>query len=304
MTPDATSWPLPGCNRCAKLSVDPGNLYYDNRLRLLSEHPKAIDSQPLHFKSDARCCTGTAQDRPRPQYLGGETILYETTNFFTFLVTFDARSEMAQRGTNKQTRQDLRQLSLALFEDRDRGLALYLQCYAGNRKDVTHSPFAGEGFLTQWLGALGREAGQLTLAFDRGSPSDRKLRRWSTREHLREFLEAELTTKDGKVTGLEWSWNLERKREVQRRHLGRQLLVTSRLDWDSVSIVRVYRRLTRTEDLFRISKSRPGVWWPPFHWTDSKIRVHALYCVPAPVLLAILRLQLAEQMGTTVSEQH
>ena len=337
--------------------------------------------------------------------LGGETILYDTTNFFTFLDTFNARSELAQRGDNKQKRRDLRQLSLALFEDRDTGLPLYHQCYAGNRNDVTHFPFAREGFLTQWLGGLGREAGQLTLVFDRGSPSEknlreldgeaihfvsgvpaswasdlldvepsryeklelpgtkhvkvyrerrellggersvlvvfsptfyckqrrtlnreqeklegrlqelgrkiqawreggrrgpghteasveRKLRRWSARDHLREFLEVELTTEDGKVTGLEWSWNLEKKREVQRRHLGKQILVTSRHDWDSVSVVQAYRRLTRTEDLFRISKSRPGVWWPLFHWTDSKIRVHALYCFLALVLLAILRLQL------------
>jgi transposase len=128
----------------------------------------------------------------------------------------------------------------------------------------------------------------------------RKLRRWSAREHLREFLDVELTIEDGKVMELEWSWNLEKKREVQRRHLGKQILMTSRHDWDSVSIVRAYRRLTRTEDLFRISKSRPGVWWPLFHWTDSKIRVHALYCFLALVLLAILRLQL-HRAGCTLS---
>jgi len=87
---------------------------------------------------------------------------------------------------------------------------------------------------------------------------------------------------------------------AKRRHLDKQILVTSRHDWDSVSIVRAYRRLTRNEDLFRISKSRPGVWWPPFHWTDSKIRVHALYCFLALVLLAILRLQL-HRAGCSVS---
>jgi len=119
-----------------------------------------------------------------------------------------------------------------------------------------------------------------------------KLRRWTAREHLREFLDVELEVEEGKVVELRWRWDLASRRAVQRRHLGKQILVTSRHDWDSVQIVRTYRRLTRTEHLFRIAKSRPGVWWPLFHWTDSKIRVHALYCFLALVLLALLRLEL------------
>jgi len=31
--------------------------------------------------------------------------------------------------------------------------------------------------------------------------------------------------------------------------------------------------------MFRISKSRAsGLWWPAYHWTESKLLVHALYC--------------------------
>jgi transposase len=344
--------------------------------------------------------------------LGRDTVLYDTTNFFTFLDSFNDRSELAQRGDNKQKRQDLRQLSLALFEDEETGIPLYHQCYAGNRHDATHFPEAQKGLLAQWLDALGREAEQLTLVFDRGSPSKKnfreldehamhfvsgvpagwvpdlleverdrygklelpgtkhvkvyrerrevlgversvlvvfsptlftkqrrtlareqaklearlqklaqkvaawrergrsgrghseaavrdQVRRWTAREHLREFLDVELEVEDGKVVELHWRWDSERKRAIQRRHLGKQILVTSRHDWDSVEIVRTYRRLTRTEHLFRIAKSRPGVWWPLFHWTDSKIRVHALYCFLALVLLAILRLEL-QQAGVPV----
>lgn len=42
------------------------------------------------------------------------------------------------------------------------------------------------------------------------------------------------------------------------------------------------------------------MWWPLFHSTDSKIRVHALYCFLALVLLAVLRRQL-HQAGCSVS---
>ena len=31
-----------------------------------------------------------------------------------------------------------------------------------------------------------------------------------------------------------------------------------------------------------------GNWWPMFHWTDSKIKVHALYCTLAVLLRAVL----------------
>lgn len=72
------------------------------------------------------------------------------------------------------------------------------------------------------------------------------------------------------------------------------MIITDQHQWDDVSIVLTYRRLTRTESLFKISKSDPGLWWPMFHWTHSKIRVHALYCFFALLLLTILRLKLRE----------
>ena len=46
-----------------------------------------------------------------------------------------------------------------------------------------------------------------------------------------------------------------------------------------------------------------GSWWPLYHWTDSKIRVHALYCYFALLLLSILQLKLQES-GLTLSTDH
>lgn len=338
--------------------------------------------------------------------LGGETILYDSTNYFTYIDTFNERTELAQRGKNKQKRMDLRQLSLALFEDRETSLPLYHQVYPGNRPDSQAFPLAWEGFVAEWMGTVGREAEQLTLVFDGGNTSKanlqklddeavhyvggvptswlpellevelseyhklelpatkhvkvhrverrlwggertvvvvfspalyrtqrktmnrqqakaeerlqqlaariatwresrrgtghaessvrRKIRRWSAREHLRDYLDVALELEGDRVVQLTWKWDLERKRVVQRRHLGKKMIVTDRDDWDDVTIVRTYRRLTRTESLFKISKSEPGLWWPLFHWTDSKIRVHGLYCFFALLLLAILRLELRE----------
>lgn len=338
--------------------------------------------------------------------LGGETILYDSTNFFTFIDTFNERTELAQRGNNKQKRSDLRQLSLALFEDRETALPIYHQCYAGNQHDARAFPEAREAFLSEWMGALDRTPEQLTLVFDGGNASKknfqhldsdavhyvggvpsgwlpdlldvdrseyrklelpgtkhvkahrvrrelwggertvlvvfspalyrtqrktmnreearaderlrelaekidawresrrgkghseksvrRKVRGWTAREHLREYLDIDLETDGERVARLSWTWDPERKRALQRRHLGKKMIATDRHEWDDVAIVRTYRRLTRTESLFKISKSDPGLWWPLFHWTDSKIRVHALYCYLALLLLAIMRIELRE----------
>ncbi|MDA2932959.1 IS1634 family transposase, partial [Acidobacteria bacterium AH-259-D05] len=109
--------------------------------------------------------------------LGRETLLYDTTNYFSFIDTFNHRTQLAQRGHNKQKRHDLRQLSLALFEDQKTGLPLYHQCYAGNRPDVSHFTTAWQGMVAAWMKGLERVPEQLTLVFDKGNTSKKNLGR-------------------------------------------------------------------------------------------------------------------------------
>ena len=68
--------------------------------------------------------------------LGEQFLVYDTTNYYTFIHTFNSRPSLPQRGRNKQKRADLRQLSLALVVDEERGLPLYYRCYEGNVTDV------------------------------------------------------------------------------------------------------------------------------------------------------------------------
>jgi len=331
--------------------------------------------------------------------LGEEKILYDTTNYFTFIDSANQRSRLAQRGHNKQKRQDLRQLSLALFEDDKTGLPLYHQCYAGQRPDVSQFPTAWQSLLERWLKSLGTPPEQLTLIFDKGnlsrrnqaqldasslhhvgaipgrwvsdlleipreryqklelahtkhvmayrcrrllwgeertllvvfSPSlyrkqvaslnrlqskvqqhlqdlaetvaggrtrvrtvEKKITEWTRRDHLRKFLQVQIESHQDRARELTWSWDLKEKLAIQQRFYGKTVLFTDRDDWSSEQIVQAYRRLTRTEQLFRFSKGRSGPWWPMYHWTDSKVRVHALYCHFALLLLAILQFQLRQ----------
>lgn len=339
--------------------------------------------------------------------LGEETLLYDTTNYFSFIDTFNDRCELPQRGHNKQKRHDLRQLSLALFEDEKTGLPLYHQCYEGNRTDCTQFTDAWQAMVQIWMKGIGRRPRQMTLVFDAGNPTKENLGRldddpihyvgavpigwvsdlldialtdyeklhfrhyrqvkvhriqhewWGKkrtfllvyspsfykkqraamnrlqgkveeyllelaeqidtycesrrggqteesvrmkiknqcrRDRLHEFLELQIETdKKGKVIQLEWQWNLRKKRAVQRRYLGKRILVTDRDDWTDTQIYQAYNKLPSHESLFRISKQKKGPWWPMHHWTDSKIRVHALYCHFALLMLCIIEKQLRRQ---------
>lgn len=69
-----------------------------------------------------------------------DTVLYDATNFFTFLATTNARATLPARGHNKQKRHDLRQVGVALCCTRGRlcepAIPLFHQVYGGARADV------------------------------------------------------------------------------------------------------------------------------------------------------------------------
>ncbi len=71
--------------------------------------------------------------------------------------------------------------------------------------------------------------------------------------------------------------------------LGNNLLITNRDEWSEDRIISAYRSQFLLEGVFKQTKDRRiGSWWPLNHWTDSKIRVHALYCTVATLLRGLL----------------
>jgi hypothetical protein len=80
--------------------------------------------------------------------------------------------------------------------------------------------------------------------------------------------------------------------------LGRTPLITNRCDWTAEQVVAAYAGQQAIEQVFRGLKEGDWLNWRPlYHWTDSKIRVHAFYCLlglstalrppPSPGLLAL-----------------
>ena len=101
--------------------------------------------------------------------LGEQFFVYDTTNYYTFIHTFNSRPSLPQRGRNKQKRHDLRQLSLALVVDEERGLPLYYRCYEGNVTDVVALGASLSGMICQGLPP--QAPARLTLVLDKGNVS-------------------------------------------------------------------------------------------------------------------------------------
>jgi transposase len=100
-------------------------------------------------------------------------LIYDTTNFATFIDSANARNTIAQRGHPKGGRRDLRLIGLALCVALDSNIPLCHQPYEGNRNDTTQFPDA-IALIKARLGALGltdEQLAELTLVYDKGNNS-------------------------------------------------------------------------------------------------------------------------------------
>lgn len=106
--------------------------------------------------------------------LEGETLYFDTTNFFTFIATTNERCTLAQRGKNKQKRTDLRQVGLAMVVTPKDYVPVFHVTYQGNRNDgkVFQEVL---GSVTRRLAALEMDLDKHTLVFDRGNNSKANL---------------------------------------------------------------------------------------------------------------------------------
>ena len=99
-----------------------------------------------------------------------DTLLFDTTNFFTFIDSTNGRCAIAQRGKNKQKRCDLRQVGMALLVTRKDELPIFHKTYRGNTHDciVWREEFEN---LTKRLKSVTNELCDITLVFDKGNNS-------------------------------------------------------------------------------------------------------------------------------------
>jgi transposase len=107
-------------------------------------------------------------------------------------------------------------------------------------------------------------------------------------QFLKQLIHCEVDAQQ--VPGLSFRSNTGALARLIDTQLGKTVLFTDNDDWSDQEIVSGYRSQYHIESAFRDMKNPHFLGWSPmFHWTDSKIRVHAFYCVLALTLVSLLQ---------------
>ena len=99
-----------------------------------------------------------------------DTLFYDTTNFFTYIASTNAKPKLAQRGKSKQKRSDLRLFGLALLVSREGQIPLCSQVYQGNTADSKLFP-ESLSLIRERLADLSLDLEDLTVVYDKGNLS-------------------------------------------------------------------------------------------------------------------------------------
>jgi len=102
--------------------------------------------------------------------LKSDSLFFDTTNFFTYIDSTNLRCTIAQRGKNKQKRNDLRQVGLGLVVTREDMIPLFHFTYRGNMHDtkVFRDVITN---IKQRIERLGLDIRKHTIVYDRGNNS-------------------------------------------------------------------------------------------------------------------------------------
>jgi transposase len=97
------------------------------------------------------------------------TILYDPTNFYTFIEDHDD-NDLPRTGHSKEHRSDLNIINVALFCTRDFGIPIKHETYAGNEPDVTHFKGVIAPFIER-MQQFQHDVKDITIVFDKGNLS-------------------------------------------------------------------------------------------------------------------------------------
>ena len=110
-------------------------------------------------------------------------------------------------------------------------------------------------------------------------------RRLKSAQFLDLLIRTTLTHADGRWR-LQFDVDIAAFNQLMTRRLGRTVLMTNRMEWSAEEVVAAYEAQQNVEQVFRGLKDGDWLGWGPmYHWTDSKIRIHAFYCMVGLSLL-------------------
>lgn len=118
---------------------------------------------------------------------------------------------------------------------------------------------------------------------------EKQCRKILSRQYMKQVIQVQVSKDRNRNPRLDYAIDAAALYELSNTTLGKNIIITNRPDWDNAKILEAYRSQFIIEDIFKEMKDRTtGNWWPLHHWTDSKIKVHGLYCTIALLLRALM----------------
>lgn len=187
-----------------------------------------------------------------------------------------------------------------------------LRAYRGEsvlyREVVTLVATFSESFFTKQLATVTRE---MSTCIQKLADLSRRIDEWQkgrrpTRgsveknvktilspQHMKKLINCDIAIEGG-LPRLAFSVNHDALEHLSRVELGKTFIVTDKDDWTTERIVSAYRGQHNVEDAFKDMNHMEFLnFRPQRHWTDQKVRVHALYCVLSLMLTALARRELS-----------
>jgi transposase len=124
-------------------------------------------------------------------------------------------------------------------------------------------------------------------------------------QHMKAIIKTTVSEHNGSPI-LSYSLNTNAYAELADTYLGKNIIITDNHNWSTEDIIVTYRSQYVIEDIFKQMKDRKtGTWWPMFHWTDQKIRVHGLYCSLSLLLRSLIMKKIQEaSMPMSINKLH
>jgi transposase len=138
-------------------------------------------------------------------------------------------------------------------------------------------------FMRRWAVELTKPGAKFTEAGIRN-----KIARWLSAPFVSELVHYQLE-QHGDRWHMQFDLDNAGLERLLARRLGRTTLLTNRMNWTAEQVVTGYSGQQQIERVFRGLKEGDWLGWGPMHhWTDSKIRIHAFYCMLGISLLQYL----------------
>jgi hypothetical protein len=109
------------------------------------------------------------------------------------------------------------------------------------------------------------------------------------RQHLQDVIRITVDEGSEGLPQVTYELDAAALQHIAETRLGKTILISNRTEWSDERIIEAYRSQYLIEAVFKEMKDRTtGSWWPLSHWTDSKLRVHGLYCAMAQLLRSVM----------------